>query len=992
MYVLLLVTDNLALKRQVEESLFMLSDPYHLYHFSSLGQTAHHIQNPSPTAFLVDWGATTEEEIKRFRIERFLPLPSIILLTDNDPGWDLPALTALGVHDYLPVADISPGMLARVLRYAQRYQLRENQIQRLADAIPVSLMITSQADGEILFVNEKQCQTYGVAPEALLGRSVMEYYDDLEDRSTLLAQLVKEGSIQGLEVKGKPMPDGQPSVTAVWVSPIIFRNQDALISVTLDVTERRQAEEQRRASEERYRQTLDNMLEGCQIIGFDWRYLYLNDAAAQYGRQPKEALLGHTVMEKYPGIENTEMFALLRQCMDERVARVADFEFSYPDGDRSWFQFSVQPEPEGIFILTLDITEQKRAQEQLLYQANLLEHVSDAIIATDLDFNIISWNRAAAALYGWSTADVVGQSIEIIKTRYPDDTIRDEVYQQFAEEGFGQGEVIQETRDGTAIYVLSSVAMVRNAEGIPIGVIAVNRDITGRKQVEQALLDSEARLNGIIESAMDAIISVDEAQHIVVFNVAAEQMFGCEATEAIGQPLDRFIPARFREAHRQHIRNFGETGVTNRAMGALGTIAGRRVGGEGFPIEASISQIEAGGARLFTVILRDITERKKIEEALAMSERKFRSLFENAPVGMYRIKINGSVVLEANSSFSEILEIPREDILAKPGYIHLADSVEWSLIVDQLLNQGQVVDREMRIKTRSGVKTCLISATLHPQEDVLEGTLLDITQRKQAEAEIRDLNRNLERRVRERTVQWEVANKELEAFAYSVSHDLRAPLRAMSGFSKILMQEYSPALDESGQRYLRRINENAGRMGALIDDLLKFSRLIREPVRREMVDVTAVAHRVLSHLNFESVTSKLDIVVDDLPPCQADPQLLYQVYFNLIENAVKYSRPREVIRIHIGVQAPVDTAASPGQVIYFVQDNGVGFDMEYADKIFGVFQRLHLAEEYEGTGVGLALVQRIIHRHRGQIWVEAVIDQGATFYFTIGSAPEESAD
>lgn len=375
----------------------------------------------------------------------------------------------------------------------------------------------------------------------------------------------------------------------------------------------------------------------------------------------------------------------------------------------------------------------------------------------------------------------------------------------------------------------------------------------------------------------------------------------------------------------------------------------------------------------------NISERKQAAEALAVSERKYRNLFENAPVGLFRVQHDRPGISEANSEVCNILGIPKETILATPGFINFVYLEEWNRLAEQFQAQGQVTNYEARVKTDNGEKTCLFSMTYYPEDGALQGTIVDITAQKQAEAKFRNLNRGLEKRVRERTIQLEVANKELEAFAYSVSHDLRAPLRAMSGFSGILLKNYGSGLDTKGQHYLNRIEDNARQMGLLIDDLLKFSRLIREPVQRETVDVTAVVKRVLTDLDLASITATLDIVVDELPPCQADPRLLHQVFLNLIENALKYSSRRDVIHIHIGAQKQKDT------VVYFVKDNGVGFDMAYADKIFGVFQRLHRPEEYEGTGVGLALVQRIIHRHSGEVWAEAAINEGATLYFTLGN-------
>jgi signal transduction histidine kinase len=243
--------------------------------------------------------------------------------------------------------------------------------------------------------------------------------------------------------------------------------------------------------------------------------------------------------------------------------------------------------------------------------------------------------------------------------------------------------------------------------------------------------------------------------------------------------------------------------------------------------------------------------------------------------------------------------------------------------------------------------------------------------------EAQQLNIELEKRVRERTASLEAANKELEAFSYTVSHDLRSPLRAIDGFSRVLLEQYSSQLTADAQRYLGMVRHGAQQMGQLIDDLLTFARLSRLPLRRQTVAPVDLIHQVLEELRVEREGRQIEFIINDLPLCQADPTLLKQVWFNLLANALKYSRHREVAKIEIGYHQAGEEPA------YFVKDNGVGFDMQYADKLFGVFQRLHLAEEYEGTGVGLAIVQRIIHRHGGRTWAEAALDKGATFYFTL---------
>jgi signal transduction histidine kinase len=247
-------------------------------------------------------------------------------------------------------------------------------------------------------------------------------------------------------------------------------------------------------------------------------------------------------------------------------------------------------------------------------------------------------------------------------------------------------------------------------------------------------------------------------------------------------------------------------------------------------------------------------------------------------------------------------------------------------------------------------------------------------------AHVRSAHEELETRVRHRTEERESALKELEAFSYSVSHDLRAPLRAITGFSRILLAEHLQGLSAEAAGYLRRVAEGAQQMGHLVDDLLAFARLGRAPVRRTRTDPAQVAREALAELQPEYAGRAVHISVTEVPPCEADPTLLKQVYANLLSNALKFTRPR-------GDDAAIDVGCRTGEprAVYFVKDNGVGFDMRYAGKLFGVFQRLHRAEDYEGTGVGLAIVERIVSRHGGRIWAESGPEQGACFYFTMGS-------
>jgi PAS domain S-box-containing protein len=275
------------------------------------------------------------------------------------------------------------------------------------------------------------------------------------------------------------------------------------------------------------------------------------------------------------------------------------------------------------------------------------------------------------------------------------------------------------------------------------------------------------------------------------------------------------------------------------------------------------------------------------------------------------------------------------------------------------------------------------------------GFIRDITERMEVERvreeliavqqalhdETQQMNADLERRVAERTRDLETANRELEAFSYSVSHDLRAPLRAMDGFARALSDELHEELGSEGMRYVGVIRESARHMGELVDDLLTFSRLGRSPLRRQTVQTAELVEKVLADLDQER--GGATVTVEELPPCDADPTLLKVVFVNLLSNAFKYSEKRDHPRVRVGTDGD---GAVP---CYFVADNGVGFDMRYADKLFGVFQRLHRMEDYEGTGVGLATAQRIVHRHGGRIWADAAVDRGATFFFTMEAAAHE---
>jgi signal transduction histidine kinase len=383
----------------------------------------------------------------------------------------------------------------------------------------------------------------------------------------------------------------------------------------------------------------------------------------------------------------------------------------------------------------------------------------------------------------------------------------------------------------------------------------------------------------------------------------------------------------------------------------------------------------AGSPSGILEINRDITERRQARERLLDAHRLTTAILESISEGFYVFDREWRYVF-VNAAGARLAHKSREELLGKNVW------EVWPHLPDTPFGPAyrRAVAENVTVQVEGFYPeplNCWFEAGCYPLPEGLSIFFNDVTKRKQAEQEIRRLNADLEQRVRDRTAQLEAANQELETFSYSVSHDLRAPLRGIDGWSQALLEDFGPQLNGEARHYLGRVRSEAQRMGQLIDDLLRLSRVTRAPIERDWVDITAMARSIADNLREIHADRRIEFVIQPELTAYGDARLLEVALTNLLHNAAKFTAKRAEARIEVG------RTEQGGQPAFFVCDNGAGFDMAYARSLFGPFQRLHRAAEFPGNGIGLATVQRIVHRHGGRVWAEARVDHGATFYFTL---------
>jgi len=400
----------------------------------------------------------------------------------------------------------------------------------------------------------------------------------------------------------------------------------------------------------------------------------------------------------------------------------------------------------------------------------------------------------------------------------------------------------------------------------------------------------------------------------------------------------------------------------------------------------------AGNVNTVYGTIQDVTERMLMEQSLATSEERFRTIIEQSPISMAIVDLDGTIEYinrRAIETFGYLpTDIPTMDrwwVLAYPDAAYRDEVIaQWTGLVYRAMSQNREIERrEYRVTCRDRtVKTVVIFGVFVTGKVFV--MFEDVSERKRAEDELRDYRDHLEELVASRTAELESVNQELESFAYSVSHDLRAPLRGINGFSRVLLEEYSDRLDEQGRRYLGRLCQGANRMGLLIDGLLQLARTSRGELQRVTVNLSEIASEIAAELQEGSVDRRVRWNLQGAVVVKGDPRLLRTLLQNLFGNAWKFSTLRDSAEISFGMLPHQESSRRwHERRVFFVRDNGAGFDMAHAGKLFGAFERLHHESEFPGTGIGLATVHRIVQRHGGRIWAEGVVGEGATFYFTL---------
>ena len=879
---------------------------------------------------------------------------------------------------------------------------------------PVAITINGQ-DRKFMYVNDAFAEISGFKKEEVIGKTSTELgITNAADQQKRVNQVLEAGGkAKGVEIKIRKA-GGEMIDVINAVERIEIDNKMCWVSTLIDITGQKLAEAQIQKQKQELQDFMDSMSTLCAKVSTEGKLLLVNKTAMQASGLQMEELLRTSFTEGLWFTFDPEVHARVRRAFKKACSGIAVNydEQIFVFGQPLVINFSLIPiiKPGGtvdyIVAEGRDISPQKKIEEAIRQLNAELEHrveertaelqaslreISDykyaidesSIVAiTDQKGIIRHANDNFCRISKYSREELIGQDHRIINSGYHSKEFIRHLWTTIANGKIWKGELKNKAKDGTIYWVDTTIIPFLNNQDKPYQYVAIRADITERKKAEQALHESQQLLSAIIDNSTAVIYVKNLEGRYLLVNRRFNELFHPGGENVLGKTDYDFFPKAEADAFREMDLR---TAAVDHAITGEEKVQQR----DGLHTYISVkSRLHDYTGKPYAIfgISTDITDLKTVEENLRRSLRetsdyKF-ALDESSIVAITDQK---GIIKYVNNNFCKISKYKENELIGQDhriinsGY-HSKEFIRnlWVTIAN-----GKIWRGELKNKAKDGsiywVDTTIVPF-LNQEGKPYQYVAIrsDITGKKKAEKEIQQLNEELEQKVIDRTTQLESVNKELEAFSYSVSHDLRSPLRIIDGYADMLATDYKNKLDKEGNQNISIIKESAQRMGQLIDDLLNLSHTGRKELVMHTINMNELVQPVIDEQLLLS-GNRADIQADKLEPAECDSNLLRQVWSNLIGNAIKYSATQQqpVVRI--------SSTKKRTETVYSIADNGVGFDMRYVGKLFGVFQRLHKASEFEGTGVGLALVKRIITKHGGKVWVDAQPGKGATFYFSLPS-------